>query len=536
MGAAKFITSRWVKTKEIDFEDDLAVNVDYQGNLSIHDLDLGRGQVLNITSPYYTNTPASNSLVHPTVLRTKEGVDGSPYLMAVTPFANADDSTENPSIFVSDDLLTWRVPAGLTNPVFGTPATGYNSDVHIYEHTDGYFYKLWRRFVSGGNAYVYGSRSIDGINWDAATTLFEDVAATQDWASPSFHHDGSQWVIFSHNIAAANAVRKHVKSDELLTSWMAVSPTTVTPTHPNSLSWWHSDIRRLPSGRLVGLVLEGGAGGGQAGGAGGASSSWLWQSDNAGLTWSVRQLTRGRVNYRSSLVLEGNQVSVVLVWVDADAAGTPTYTTMNLHRLLPGRLERRRTQANLQTVAVYSLVVDDEQNVVGHADGFAGAAADLSAPWSQLTATAMRRNGSGAAVAANTTNPAFSVVATGALDHWARVRFLNYASGTAYLALKGIDANNYLGVGIADGSGKLAIKGVVAGVEELNELQLITPSLANNIVVRAQVDGLQLRVWVDGVLVWERAIPAGLAAGTNVGIRTTGSVANSFDEFACGRL
>ena len=514
---------------------------DFRYGISIHDYDLSRGQALTITSPYSTGDLPSNSLVHPTVIRSERGIDGSPYIMAVTPFAGADDTTENPCIFVSDDLLTWRTPTGVTNPVFDTPVTGYNSDTHIYEHTDGYFYMLWRRYVSGGNAYVYGARSEDGITWEPQVTLFEDVAATQDWASPSFHHDGTRWIIFAHNIASANALRKFQKVTNpgaLLESWMAVSPSTVTPTHPNSLSWWHSDIRRLPSGRLISLALAGGAVRRQAGGPGGSSPVWLWQSDNAGANWSLRQIARGRVNYRSSLVIDGDDLGAIIVWTDSTAAGTPTYTEMRLHRLQPGRLERRRVQANLLAAITptISLNIEDEANIIVHGDNFAGTAADLAAPWVQLTATAMRRNGSGVAVAANTTNPAFVVADMGAPDHWARMKLAAYSSGTAELILKGVDTSNYLAIGVVDGSGKLSIKGYVGGVATLDEMQLLTPSLAAGIVIRAHVDGLLLRVWADGVLVWERDIPAGLVAGTYAGLRTSGTVSNQFDEFVSGRL
>lgn len=538
-GQAKFFASSWVKTQSVDFKNTVAANVNLQQSISIHDLDMSFGQVLNIVSPYYTNDLPSNSLMHPTVIRTSKGVDGSPYLMAVTPFANANDQTENVCTYVSDDLLTWRSPSGVTNPVFGTPATGYNSDTALYEHTDGYFYLIWRRRVNGGDNYIYGSRSLDGIVWEAPTTLFQAVQTTIDWASPSFYHDGTQWVLFAHdivNVPSPNRLIKYTKSGDLLASWNALSPTVVSPTHPNSLTWWHSDIRRLPNGRLIALALENG----QGIGPGGASAAWLWQSDNSGASWTVRQITRGKVNYRSSLVLDGAQVNIILVWVDSDAAsGNPTYTTMHLHRMLPGRIDRRRVKADVQAAVnpSYALNLEDEANLIVHADGFTGAAADLTTPWSQVTATAMRRNGSGVTTAANTTNPAFAVVDAGHADHWARVKFSSYVSNTAELIIKGIDASNYVAIGVVDASNKLSIKGYVAGSATLNEMILLTPSIANGMVVRAAADGLMLRVWVDGVLAWERpSIPPELFAGTKVGLRTSGTTSNAFDEFACGRL
>jgi hypothetical protein len=515
----------------------LDLNRNFAHTASIYDLDLGRGYPISITSPYVEDpyTAASNSLVHPSIIRHSIGVDGSPYLMAVTPFAGADDTTENPCIYVSDDLLTWRVPEGVTNPIVAQPAAGYNSDTHIYEHTDGYTYQLYRQYESGGDATVYASRSIDGITWTAGYPILTDLAATQDWASPSLYHDGASWIIVAIDIANSNAVRKLTKTGALFTSWMAVTPSTITPTHPDSLSWWHLDIRRLSIGRLIGLAFDGGAGGGVSTGPGGGGSVWLWQSDDAGVTWGVRQITRSKSYYRSSLIIDGESISVALVWVESTTDGTAVSTAIYLHRLTPGRIDRRRLQANLQSVVTYSIAIDEDQNVLAYTEGFAGGAADLTSPWSQVTVSPMRRNGSSLGASTNT-SAAGAVIDVTKADHWARVQFVAYASGSQRLIVKYIDADNYVSIGIEGATGKLSVKGFVATVATLDEAFLLTPTLAAGIVVRAVVDGLILRVFVNGVEVGQYDIPADLATGTSVGIYSSGSASNTFDVFACGIL
>lgn len=513
----------------------ISVEGDFKNHISIWDLDLGRGHAFSITSPYSTGTAASNSLVHPSIIRHSKGVDGSPYLMAVTPFAGADDTTENPCIFVSDDKLTWRTPEGVTNPIVAQPAAGYNSDVHIYEHTDGYTYLLWREFESGTAVTIYASRSKDGITWTAGYPILTDDPDTQDWASPSIWHDGTSWIIVAVNIADSNALRRYAKTGDLFTSWMAVTPSAITPTHPDSLSWWHADIRRLPSGRLIALALDGGAGGGPATGPGGAGSAWLWQSDDAGVTWGVLQISRSKSYYRSSLIIDGESISVGLVWVESTAGGTPVSTAIYLHRLTPGRMARRRVQANLQSVVTYSIAIDEDQNILAYTEGFAGGAADLTSPWAQVTASPMRRNGSSLG-ASTDTSAAGAVIDTTRADHWARVQFVAYASGSQRLIVKYVDADNYVSIGIEGATGKLSIKGFVATVATLDEAFLLTPTLAAGIVVRAVVDGLILRVFVNGVEVGQYTIPAALATGTKVGIYSSGSTGNTFDVFACAVL
>jgi hypothetical protein len=105
-----------------------------------------------------------------------------------------------------------------------------------------------------------------------------------------------------------------------------------------------------------------------------------------------------------------------------------------------------------------------------------------------------------------------------------------------YVVTKFIDDENYAAVGIADSSGKLAIKAIVADVTVLDEAVLATPSLSINQIIRTEVDGLWLRAYIDGIMIWEGKLPAALAAGTKAGLYTSGSTGNQFDEFAAWRL
>lgn len=517
-----------------------ATAADLRHEISIHDLDMGRGKELNILSPYSTGDASSNSLMHPTVLYVPGGVDGSRFLMVVTPFPGAYDGSENPCIYVSDDLKTWRTPLGVSNPVVKQPPAGYNSDNAIYLHTDGFIYMIWRKRVNGsppgtGSNTIYGARSPDGISWSDPVTLLVSTDTGHDWASPSFWHDGSNWIMISHNILHNNDIEALAKTGDFLVSWQAITPVVVTITHPSGLSFWHSDVRRLPSGRLIGLALEGGPGGGIAQGPGGGSAAWLWQSDDNGTTWSVRQLTRGKINYRSSLVIRNQQVWILLVWIDADVAGTPLSTEMRLHSMRPGRIERRRAQAQLQSIVTYGVSIQDEQSILTLVDGFAGSAADLTTPWVQETGSALRRNGSGFVVAATTSRSA-AVVDTGFKDHSVQARAVLYSAGNMYAKAKCLDVNNYAALGIADASGKLAFKAVVGGVAVQDELILITPTLSVNTVFRLDVDGLLLGAYVDGIKVYETILPAALAPATKVGLDIFGSTANQFDEFAARPL
>ncbi len=496
--------------------------------LSIHDLAIEPGNVVDIESPYYTGTEASNILVHPSVLHTPDGCAGGQwqYLMAVTPFANGSDQTENPCIFVSNDLRTWVEPDGVTmegtgttgNPLVPTPSGGYNSDTHLYKHTDGYFYQMYRSRITGVSNSVYCIRSADGVSWSAPVTILTANVATEDWASPSFWHDGTNWVMIAHDIVDAGfRVRKLVKTGEILESWAGATTSTLTITHPSGTRWWHSDIHRMPDGRLIGLALDYVASGG---------SLFLWQSDDAGVNWSVRQVTRSR-NYRSCLVLRENDVYGMIVWINADASSA----TMNCHKFTMGQIRQRRLRALTSALSTYSLnLIEDTASLVSYADGFAGALAALSGSWTQHTGTNLNRNGSGLCVAAGVGTAAASVQ-TSTIDHEVQAKFNAYAAGGMYLMLRYVDTSNHILVGVNAGTGAVAVRTVVAGVTT-NDLSLTpNPVLAVPSYIRAVAQGKWLDIYINNEFQGSLEIPSTLMAGTRAGLYITGSTGNQFDEF-----
>jgi hypothetical protein len=513
-----------VSTNKFEVKESIASEKLYsQGpsELSISDMQLEPGKAVSITSyRYVEGDVTSNTLVHPSILHFPEGIAGGyQYLMVITPFPGANDAYENPCLYVSNDLVTWVVPNGITNPIFDKPATGYNSDTNLYKHTDGYIYLMFRARITGLRNEVYVTRSIDAIVWETPVTIFADTYTTQDWASPSFWHDGSQWVIVAHDISDANfRVRKFVKSGTIMTSWMAITGTVITPTHPNSIKWWHSDIHRLPNGRLIGLALD------YVSPAGG--SFFLWQSDNNGVNWSVRRFTRGR-SYRSCLILRQCDVWMMGVWIDP--AGT--FTDLQLHRVSTGRKERRRVQASAYALSAYSGNFFDESTaLITWADLFTGGAANLAAPWVQVNgASAIARNGSGVAVAATTADSAV-VVDTGTIDHSVQAKFATYSgTGSMWLLARYVDTSNYLLIGVADASGSVAIRSVVAGVAT-TKFTSVNPVLSTPTILRAEIDGQWLRVYIDAAYCIKDLIPAALCAGTKAGLFISGSTANQLDD------
>lgn len=111
---------------------------------------------------------------HPKVLYFKDSWNGYKYWMAYTPYPNGKTSAENPCIAVSNDMINWRVPAGLTNPLEPQPAqTGsYNSDVHLVYREDTNTLEIWWRAMYGDGHREFCRRTTtNGVTWTETEKL-----------------------------------------------------------------------------------------------------------------------------------------------------------------------------------------------------------------------------------------------------------------------------------------------------------------------------------------------------------------------------
>lgn len=137
--------------------------------------------VMPLVTPTYDG---SGQGVHPHVLYYPGGRFGHKFWMAFTPYTNGDNKTENPSILVSEDGVTWAVPDGLVNPVVAYPGAGkYNSDPYLVD--DGTkLYLYYRRTTTGVSSTLYRIETTDGITWSGATPLTLDIASAEAFVSP----------------------------------------------------------------------------------------------------------------------------------------------------------------------------------------------------------------------------------------------------------------------------------------------------------------------------------------------------------------
>ena len=285
-----------------------------------------------------TSVSANNEVAHPSVLFIPEKFNGYMYWMAITPLPIAlggdYEAYENPEIFASNDRHNWVVPTGLTNPIAADPggATDHNADTCLFLSADRKtMYCAWTELSGGGTAEkVVVKSTSDGVNWSSAVTLLSVAPASERVLTPQLNWDPENdvWVLHTVDTVPANNTLKYCTRADLDGTFG--SRTSCTYTLPDSeTDVWHVDIRRLDSGRWIGVLGTDASGGDH--------QQYLMHSDDAGASWEFGTKLSERLGYKSALVpidsrlallywgLRGGpnwHVELVPVWFDKSVAGS----------------------------------------------------------------------------------------------------------------------------------------------------------------------------------------------------------------------
>ena len=193
---------------------------------------------LNIVSTY-----GDNEAYHPKVLSFKNGWNGYKYWMSYTPYPKGDDSKENPHIAVSNDLINWKTPEGLKNPIDERVNDGvkeqYNSDSHIVYNSDTNELECYWRFVDDANnqSIIYRKRTKDGINWgEKEITAHSYDRKQKDYVSPAIIYENKiykMWYVDQKNI-----IKFAVSTDGI--NW--IDKQEVKIEYEENLKTWHLDV------------------------------------------------------------------------------------------------------------------------------------------------------------------------------------------------------------------------------------------------------------------------------------------------------
>lgn len=190
-------------------------------------------------------------VVHPSVVDGGvDGWNGHRYWMAATPLTDSNDQYENPSLWVSQDGETWVVPNGVTNPLYGPPAAGFYSDVHLVLH-DGTLHLFWRVADNIGTTgeRILLATSTDGVTWPAEpTVVLSNDHTVRMPLSPAVVRDGNgTWRMWTVDVlpgGASNTIDLWTASTPE-GPWTGPTGTALSP--PSGHYFWHIDVQLVGS-------------------------------------------------------------------------------------------------------------------------------------------------------------------------------------------------------------------------------------------------------------------------------------------------
>ncbi|MEZ4586741.1 MAG: hypothetical protein R2909_10105 [Gemmatimonadales bacterium] len=199
---------------------------------------------LGVIAPLgFATFDGSGEVVHPDFALVPERSAGR--LLALTPYPNGNAAYELPSLFESAIGVTWRVPAGVVNPLVPAPAFGHLSDPDLVRRPDVGDLWLYYRAVIGDNTVLL-TRSSDGVSWSAPRAVVR--APNHELLSPSVVYRGpGDWLMWSVNGEAAgcSASRSWLELRRSVDGEAWGAPVRLRLEH-DGLTPWHVDVQWIP--------------------------------------------------------------------------------------------------------------------------------------------------------------------------------------------------------------------------------------------------------------------------------------------------
>lgn len=185
----------------------------------------------------------TRSAYHPKVISFKNKWNGYRYWITYTPYPNGDDSKENPHIAVSNDMVNWKEPEGMKNPIEDVPENYehgevYNSDSHLLYNYETAMLECWWRYFDNkeDKIIIYRKTSKDGVIWNDREIVIECKKSEQDYVSPAVIFEESKykmWFVNKYKVF-------YIESKDLK-EW--TEPIDMNITYKNDkLLNWHLDV------------------------------------------------------------------------------------------------------------------------------------------------------------------------------------------------------------------------------------------------------------------------------------------------------
>lgn len=465
------------------------------------------GAVATAVEVGWRNSDESKSIVHPSIVHVPEGWNGYRYWLAFTPYRSSNSVFENPCVVASNDFATWTAPSA--NPI--APPTGitnaYLSDPHLYLLPDGSKLLLMYRDsqVVAGTDRLLVTESTDGISWSTPVVIWSMLysAGHVRFISPSFFHDGTNWVIYAHdNNDASYILKRMVRAGNyasIYTDWSSESPVTCTVPNPRGETWWHSHLIRLSDGRVIGVASDND---------GSAGQMYLLQSDDGTTFWVKETPLTNNIYYRNSIHVEtdpAGQANELVIVAGIVSDLIPHYRMLRVGFPMIGKFIARQN-AILSASSDYALPANDKKALILAADVFTGTVSTNigtstdGKTWVHNDTNNIQYDGSGRATNENTSN-CIAWIDVGRADYSVQAQCVTRAStGDFWLNFRLVDGSNRWRFGVT-GAGGYYIQSVVSGVLVFN-ITLNAPVFADGDVLRVECDGARLQFFVNGRMVY----------------------------------
>jgi hypothetical protein len=223
--------------------------VDIQDNVKNINSKLAK---VSIPMKYIECTVAGQTqMTHPSIVYFEDKWNGYNYWMAVTPYPDANDMFENPSILASNDLINWAEPTGISNPIVPAASDNsyYNSDCELVYNGDTSKLECWYRVADRRpyNETICRKTSSDGVTWNYAEELFQ-TGTLAHALSPCVSYKNSKYMIWVNN-NDQKKIEYYESTDG--TNWIKVRDIVIDGTgngvndikHP-----WHMSIKPTNNG------------------------------------------------------------------------------------------------------------------------------------------------------------------------------------------------------------------------------------------------------------------------------------------------
>lgn len=208
-------------------------------------------------------TPGGNyNVIHPSVHDFGTEWNGYRWWMANTPYPVEGD--ENPWIYASNDMETWVIPDGLTNPIDPWPGIGkYNSDTELVVDDEGNLVCIYREYDGGD--HIRARSSSNGVTWSDEVALFSPPSL---WGSMGTSPAAIRWGPGDFRMFVYGSSQTvQLRAPHPLGPWTVYGSSSMSPSY-------HGDVMRY-SGDVLLVANSGGTGGAYCGHSLDAGATWM---------------------------------------------------------------------------------------------------------------------------------------------------------------------------------------------------------------------------------------------------------------------